>query len=83
VPWIGEVLQGPVKRAAIVARTVPEPVSTWNFDAPSFSVYREAITPSHAPAPGEVALTRIDRLPADVPVDVLFRERGVVLVKRR
>lgn len=82
-PWLGEVLQGPVKRAGLMARTLKEPVTTWNFDAPSFSVYRQAPTPSAEPAPGGVALTRIDRLPPDVAVEELKRERGVVLVRRR
>ena len=30
---------------------------------------------------GQIALTRSDRLPADVPVDILYREGGVLLVK--
>jgi 4-amino-4-deoxy-L-arabinose transferase-like glycosyltransferase len=82
-PWLGEVLQGPVKRAGEQARELHEPVSTWNFDAPSFSVYRRAATLSRPPQQGEVALTRIDRLPADVPVEEVLRDRGVLLVRRR
>ncbi|MEO8938358.1 MAG: glycosyltransferase family 39 protein [Burkholderiaceae bacterium] len=82
-PMLGEVLEGPVKRAALVAKTMPEPAVTWNFHMPSFAVYRERVTPIGAPAVGELALTRIDRLPADANVDRVFEEGGVVLVKRR
>ena len=82
-PYLGELLQGPVKRAALVARERPEPAVTWNFHMPSFAVYRERVTPIGTPGPGELGLTRIDRLPADADVEVLFKEGGVVLVKRR
>jgi hypothetical protein len=42
----------------------------WRFTtAPSFSVYRQAVTLKGDPQPGQLALTRIDRLPADAPVD--------------
>ena len=82
-PMLGEVLEGPVKRAALLAKTMPEPAVTWNFHMPSFAVYRERVTPIGTPQPGELALTRIDRLPADAPVDKLFEEGGVVLVRRR
>jgi 4-amino-4-deoxy-L-arabinose transferase-like glycosyltransferase len=82
-PYFGEVLQGPVRRAALVARERPEPAVTWNFHMPSFAVYRERVTPIGTPAPGELALTRVDRLPPDVAVDRLFEEGGVALVRRR
>ncbi len=56
---------------------------TWNFHMPSFAVYRGRVTPIGAPRPGDLALTRIDRLPADANVERLFDEGGVALVKVR
>lgn len=82
-PYVGELLQGPVKRAALVAKTRPEPGVQWNFFQPSFSVYREQQAPVRAPQPGEIALTRADRIPADAQVDILFSEGGVRLVRQR
>ncbi len=82
-PFLGEVLQGPVKRAALIARARPEAAVTWNFHMPSFAVYRERVTPIGTPSAGQLGLTRIDRLPSDIAVDRLFEEGGVVLVKRR
>ena len=82
-PFLGEVLQGPVKRAALIARSMPEAAVTWNFHMPSFAVYRERVTPIGTPLPGQLGLTRIDRLPADAQVDRVFEEGGVVLVRRR
>ncbi len=81
VPWIGNVLQGPVKEAAAFVRTLDEPVVAWRFKAPSFSVYREAVTPSRAPEPGELALTRVDRIP-ETGYEVLYRKGGVAVVRR-
>lgn len=81
VPWVGGVLQGPVKLAAVEARKHDAPVVAWRIDAPSFSVYREAVTPSREPAPGEIALTRVDRIPQD-GYTVLFRKGGVALIQR-
>lgn len=83
-PWLGEVLQGPVKRAAEFARTRPEPAVQWLLHQPSFSVYREAETPLAEPLPGQLALTRADRF-ARTPCpgcQTLFAERGVLLIKR-
>jgi 4-amino-4-deoxy-L-arabinose transferase-like glycosyltransferase len=82
-PLFGDILEGPVKRAALVAKERPEPAVTWNFHMPSFAVYRQRVTPIGTPEPGELALTRIDRLPPDAGVERLFEEGGVVLVKRR
>jgi 4-amino-4-deoxy-L-arabinose transferase-like glycosyltransferase len=80
-PFLGDVLQGPVKRAGLLARTLPEPGVQWNFHAPSFAVYRQQVTPTAQARPGQIALTRVDRLPADAAVEVLFQEGGVVLVR--
>ncbi|WP_240794364.1 glycosyltransferase family 39 protein [Azoarcus sp. DD4] len=81
VPWVGAVLQGPIKLAAAEARKYDATVVVWRLDAPSFSVYRQAVTPSREPAVGEIALTRVDRIP-DSGYDVLFRKGGVALIRR-
>ncbi|MEN9489961.1 MAG: hypothetical protein RJA63_410 [Pseudomonadota bacterium] len=82
-PFLGDVLQGPVKRAGIMARNFAEAGVQWNFHAPSFSIYREQVTPPRQAQPGQIALTRVDRLPADAKVEVLYREGGVLLVRMR
>lgn len=83
IPWIGELLNAPVKHAAQVAAHLPGVAVQWEIAAPSFSVYRRQVTPSRPPAPGELALTRMDRLDPKVPVDPLYVEGGVALVRRR
>ena len=82
VPYAGEVLQGPVKAAGIEARHLAEPVVRYRFDAPSFSVYAQAVTPRDETPPGGLMVTRIDRVP-ETGYDVVFEEGGVVLLRRQ
>jgi 4-amino-4-deoxy-L-arabinose transferase-like glycosyltransferase len=82
LPAVAELQQGPVKRAALLARHAGWPVRSWRINAPTFSVYRAAITPAAvAPRAGDVILTRSDALDSLPPLRVLFREGGVLLVR--
>jgi 4-amino-4-deoxy-L-arabinose transferase-like glycosyltransferase len=83
VPWLGDVLNGPQKRAGRLAATLPGNAVQWEFAAPSFSVYRRRVTPARPPEPGELAITRTDRLDPNIAADTLFREGGVVLLRRK
>ncbi|MDR2015085.1 MAG: glycosyltransferase family 39 protein [Azoarcus sp.] len=80
-PWLGATLQGPVKEAALFARSRPEPAVLWQLRTPSVSVYRDAVTPARAPEAGEIAITRIDRLP-EQGFEILHERAGVVVVRR-
>jgi 4-amino-4-deoxy-L-arabinose transferase-like glycosyltransferase len=80
-PWLGDVVSGPIKRAAQFVATRPENVVQWNLNVPSFSVYRGRVTDSRAPRPEELAITREDRLPKEARVEVLFSEAGVMVVR--
>jgi 4-amino-4-deoxy-L-arabinose transferase-like glycosyltransferase len=81
-PWIGEVISGPVKRAALFVKNRPENVVQWNINVPSFSVYRGKITESREPRDGELAITRADRLEALGTTESLFRSSSVTVVRR-
>jgi 4-amino-4-deoxy-L-arabinose transferase-like glycosyltransferase len=81
-PWWAETLQGPVRRLAVKAAELGGPVVQWSLHQPSFAVYRQAPVPRRAPEPGELALTRADRLPADLPHEVIAREGQLLLVRR-
>lgn len=79
--------QGPVKEAAAVARALGEPVVAYRVYLPSFSLYRQAVTPRRAPQPGDLVFTRVDRLQKllavlpDVQSEVVYRRGGVALVR--
>ncbi|MGD9774201.1 ArnT family glycosyltransferase [Diaphorobacter sp.] len=87
-PWLGEALQGPIKRTAEFARslgapqTVQPPITQWNAHWPSVGVYMRQPVPQGEPPVGGLAFTRTDRLRAQPPVTVLREERGVALVRR-
>ena len=73
--------QAPIVAAAKASRAMREPVVEWNSNWPSFSVYRQAPTPVRPPQPGEIALTRADRVDALPPHEIVFRQREVVLAR--
>ena len=82
LPALGQLQQAPVKEAALFARRAGLEVRTWQFNAPSFSVYRGQVTErAETLRPGEVVLTRSSALATLGPVDVLYRKGGVVLIK--
>ncbi len=62
VPRVLETLQAPVKEAALLARELGSPTVVYRTSMPSFSVYREAITPDRAPQPGDLVFLRVDKL---------------------
>ena len=73
--------QAPIVAAAKASRGLTETVVEWNTNWPSFSVYRQAATPVRKPEPGEVVLTRADRLDALPRHEIVFRQREVVLAR--
>ncbi len=80
-PWIGELVQGPVKRAALAARGRPEPAVQWGVHTPSFAVYRDRETPRREPRPGELAIVRAGALPPAARYAFVHRDRGYALVE--
>jgi 4-amino-4-deoxy-L-arabinose transferase-like glycosyltransferase len=86
VPIAGFAQQSAIKEAAYIVRERHLPAVMWRLNAPSFSVYRGAPTPSRDPRPGDVVVTKSDRLrdlPATLPYELLYSERGIVLVRIR
>lgn len=93
-PWWGEALQGPVRRTAeaasaaqarlaIPGAAIPGVVQ-YQLHLPSFAVYLRQPAPRRDPAPGELALSRADRLgEADRDRPRLYEERGLVLLGPR
>ncbi|MCB1693833.1 MAG: hypothetical protein KDI19_13785, partial [Pseudomonadales bacterium] len=62
VPAVAGMQQQPVKDAAMIARTLGRPIVAYAIHMPSFSVYRDAITPHRMPGEGEIVFTRNDRV---------------------
>jgi hypothetical protein len=80
-------MQAPVKQAGLIARALDQPTVVFRTSMPSFSVYREAVTPqADRPEPGELVFLRVDKLddlaatrPGDVLVTI-YRRGPVALV---
>lgn len=84
VPFLGRVQQEPIREAALLTRALNLDVVMWRLNAPSFSVYRGAPTPTRDPQPGDVVLTRasrLDGLPKGSTYDILFSRGGIVLAR--
>ena len=87
VPRVLGVMQGPVREAALVARELGLPTVVFRTSMPSFSVYRESITPDRIPRPGELVFLRVDKLPSlarelpDLRQDLIYRRGPVALVR--
>lgn len=83
MPIGGELQQGAIKEAAQLCRSRGLSPILWRLNAPSFSVYRGQPTQMRNPQPGDVVLTRVQRL-AGLPgsgVEVLYAKHGIVLAK--
>lgn len=87
LPGVLAVTQEPVRHAAWLARQYAGDVVTWRLNQPSFSVYRDAVTPARLPVAGELALIRSDRLDelgralAPLPFNEVYRRGHVALVR--
>jgi 4-amino-4-deoxy-L-arabinose transferase-like glycosyltransferase len=84
-PRVLYVLQQPVKEAALIARTLDQPTVIYRTSMPSFSLYRQAITPNRLPQPGDIVFLRIDKLASlhDLYPDaltVLYQRGAVILI---
>ncbi|NCA69985.1 MAG: glycosyltransferase family 39 protein [Sphingobacteriia bacterium] len=62
VPRVLEVMQAPVKEAGLLAKQLGLHTVVYRTNMPSFSVYRDAITPSQPPHPGDLVFLRVDKL---------------------
>jgi 4-amino-4-deoxy-L-arabinose transferase-like glycosyltransferase len=81
-PAAGELLQQPVKTAAMLARQYNETVVMWRINMPSFTVYREKVTPRRDPQPGELVFTRIDALDDLGAHELIYKQGGIVLARK-
>ena len=89
VPRVFEAMQTPVKEAGLIARKLDLPTVVYRTSMPSFSVYRDAITPSRPPVAGDLVFLRVDkleRLAQDYPAlsrELVYRRGPVALVLMR
>lgn len=83
LPMAGEIMQSPVKEAALLAREKGLKVTMWKMHYLSFSVYYENPVPitGGALTPGEIIITKVTRLKLIKKYKILYTKFGIVLVK--
>ena len=81
LPAAGEVQQSPIRDAALLARERGYDVVMWGLNTPSFIVYSGRQVARRDPRPGEIALTRLQKLRDRNDYDVLFSRNGIALVR--
>jgi hypothetical protein len=80
-PILGDVMQKPVKEAALIARERNYDVVMWGIIQPSFSVYRQQVTQHRKPEDGDILFTSVSYLEKLADYQVLYKRGGVALVK--
>ena len=83
IPVVGELKQGPVKRAAMEAKSREETVVMWNANAPSFATYYGQSISRRLPLSNELLFTRVDYLAPMSQDEVVFEEGGWVLILKK
>lgn len=82
--------QSPVYNAAQYAINNPKTTTSYQIRMPSFSVYREQITPNRLPSIGERVFTKIDKIDTladalnaaqiQAHLDIVFQQGGIILI---
>jgi len=81
LPVLGNIIQQPVKSAALFAKRQNLEVVMWKIHYPSFNVYTEQLTKKRTPGPGDIVLTRSEHLENRKDYETLFSRHGVELVR--
>ena len=81
LPALGNILQQPIKSAALLAKKDGLRVVKWNIAHPSFNVYAEMLTEVRAPQAGDTVLTNSSRLHDGAEFETLFKKHGIMLIR--
>ncbi len=81
LPVAGQILQSPIKTAALIAKRNDYPVVMWGLNTPSFNVYSERLTEHREPRPGEIALTKSSYLLRIKNYQTLYYKNGIALIR--
>ncbi len=77
---VGQMQQGPVREAGLMARDMSGELVMRGMNTPSFGVYAQRVVERRDPRSGDLLLTHVDRA-EDIPGEVLYARGGVVLMR--
>lgn len=81
MPKVANIMQAPVKTAALMAREKGYDVVMWQMNYPSFSVYYGRPVLRREPVAGDVVVTKASKLKDIKSHHILFEQHGVVLTR--
>jgi hypothetical protein len=81
LPIMGNILQQPVKSAALLAKKQKLSVVSWREHTPSFNVYAEMLTRQRTPGPGDIVFTKTVYLENFADYETLYEKHGVTLAR--
>jgi len=81
MPRVGEILQKPVKTAALIAKENNYDVVMWGRYFPSFIFYREKFVKIRKPKPGEILITKKNSLEELKGYEIIYEKNGVALAR--
>ena len=81
IPKVAQIMQLPVKRAALMAKSLGQDVVMWQADYPSFSVYLGRPVLMRIPKAGDLVITKANKLDKIEHYDILYQEHGIVLTR--
>jgi 4-amino-4-deoxy-L-arabinose transferase-like glycosyltransferase len=82
-PLAGQLLQEPIKQAALLANKEGYKIVMWKIYNPSFLVYSGSFVEKRQPEPGEIVLTTVKQLPRLDHPAILYSKYGIVMAKLR
>jgi hypothetical protein len=81
MPRIGDLLQSPVKEAAMIAKAKNYHVVMWGHNLPSFIFYTEKFVELRNPLSGDILITKKNRLEELAKYEIQYEKNGIVLAK--
>lgn len=81
LPFVGNIQQGAVKQAGLMAKQQNLEVILWDLNMPSFNVYAQKVSEVRKPQVGEIVLTKKQNLKQFKNVEMLLQHRGIALAK--
>ena len=83
MPTYAAITQEPIKEAALFAKERGYDIYLWEFNVPTFMVYREQITHRDRPKKGDIVVTKSGKLDSFKSYDILYAKHGVVMAEIR
>jgi 4-amino-4-deoxy-L-arabinose transferase-like glycosyltransferase len=78
---VADAKQRPIKEAALLAKSRDYQVTMWQINVPTFIFYSQKKVKRGEPKVGEVVLTKSNKLDSLKKYDIIYKNRGIALVK--